>query len=195
MICTIGRPTIQTQLSNFTIKYVDLYKLHNFLALSLYIMHILKQVDLCYTLTIVNDTYLLSWALCPLWAFLAHLAHSMRTSQLHQTDCQRWQPLTTIIRRVERVQRNLPYLEYFLYTGRVTETTGQTLLGGNEAYRLKTVRCAESSDLNIKENILAETSATKISGCFYYLYEALQTAPWQVYRKEQLNIQRKRETT
>ena len=34
-----------------------------------------------------------------------------------------------------------------------------------------------------KQFILAETQATK-SGCFYYLYEALQKATWQVYRKE-----------
>ena len=77
--CIIVQTTIQTQLYKLHYKQSRLYKLHNNLDYSLYILHIPIQSRLQYTLTIVNDTYLLSRVLCPLWAFLAHLAHSMRT--------------------------------------------------------------------------------------------------------------------
>ena len=68
-----------------------------------------------------QSTYLYKYVL--LYYNVRRTSEKDKSTQLHQTDCQRWQPLTTIIRRVERVKRNLPYLEYFLYTGRVTETT------------------------------------------------------------------------
>ena len=126
---------------------------------------------------------------CPPCALYAHTLPILGAHHNYiRPIAKRWQPLTTIIRRVARVKRNLPDLEYFLYTGRVTETTEQTLLGGNEVYRLKTVQYAKSSDLNINRIFLAENARATKTMVAFIIYQALKRMSVMLYTQQLYSV-------